>query len=139
MPLYGKIADIHGRRFALLYRDRGLHGRLAGLRAGAVDDDPDLSAAPLQGLGGSGLSSVAIIVLGDAVAPKDRGRYYAYFSITYTTAGAIGPALGGFIAEHLHWSVIFWLNIPLGVGGALDHRRRSCAGCRGTSGRTAST
>ena len=54
-------------------------------------------------------------MLGDAAAPKERGPYYAYFSMTYTTAGAIGPALGGSIAEHLHWSVIFWLNIPLGV------------------------
>src|SRR6185295_4322322 len=26
-----------------------------------------------------------------------------------------GPALGGFIAEYLHWSVIFWMNIPLGI------------------------
>ena len=37
MPLYGKIADIRGRRFALVCRDCSLHGRLAGLRAGAFD------------------------------------------------------------------------------------------------------
>jgi len=53
-------------------------------------------------------------VLGDIAAPRDRGRYYAYFSLTYSTAGATGPALGGFLADHLHWSLIFWLNIPLG-------------------------
>jgi predicted MFS family arabinose efflux permease len=56
-----------------------------------------------------------VIVLGDASAPKDRGRYYAYFSIVYTTAGACGPALGGLIADRLHWSLVFWLNIPLGL------------------------
>jgi MFS family permease len=54
-------------------------------------------------------------VLGDITAPKERGKYYGYFSITYTTAGASGPALGGFLADHLHWSAIFWLNIPLGL------------------------
>src|SRR5262245_64983715 len=69
----------------------------------------------VQGLGGAGLSAVAVIVLADAAAPKDRGRYYAYFSIVYTTAGACGPALGGFIADKLHWSLLFWLNIPLGL------------------------
>ena len=69
----------------------------------------------LQGIGGAGLSSISVVVLGDVAAPKDRGRYYAYFSITYTTAGALGPALGGFMADHLHWSSIFWLNIPLGL------------------------
>jgi MFS family permease len=56
-----------------------------------------------------------MVVLGDIAAPKDRGKYYGYFSATYTTAGACGPALGGFIAEYLHWSVIFWMNIPLGL------------------------
>ena len=69
----------------------------------------------LHGLGGGGLSSMGMIVLGDLVSPKERGRYYTYFSLTYTTAGGCGPALGGFIAEHLHWSVIFWINIPMGL------------------------
>ena len=69
----------------------------------------------LHGLGGGGLSSMGMIVLGDLVSPKERGRYYAYFAITYTTAGGCGPLLGGFIAEHLHWSVIFWINIPMGL------------------------
>jgi MFS family permease len=69
----------------------------------------------LHGLGGGGLSSMGMIVLGDLVSPKERGRYYSYFAITYTTAGGSGPVLGGFIAEHLHWSVIFWINIPMGL------------------------
>ena len=72
-------------------------------------------ARVLHGLGGGGLSSMGMIVLGDLVAPKERGRYYTYFALTYTTAGASGPALGGFIADHLHWSVIFWINIPMGL------------------------
>ena len=62
-----------------------------------------------------GLTSTGMVVLGDIAAPKDRGKYYGYFSATYTTAGACGPALGGAIAEYLHWSVIFWMNIPLGL------------------------
>ena len=58
--------------------------------------------------------------------------------MSYTTAGAVGPALGGFMAEYLHWSVIFWLNMPLGlIAAALISR--CCGGCRGTSGRTGST
>ena len=69
----------------------------------------------LHGLGGGGLTSTGMVVLGDIAAPKERGKYYGYFSATYTTAGACGPALGGFIAEYLHWSVIFWMNIPLGL------------------------
>jgi predicted MFS family arabinose efflux permease len=114
MPLYGKIADIHGRRFAL-YIAIGTY--IAGSLVSALAPSMLvlICGRALQGLGGSGLSTVAIIVLGDAASPKERGPYYAYFSVTYTTAGALGPALGGFIADHLHWSVIFWLNIPLGL------------------------
>src|SRR6476646_2711447 len=107
MPLYGKIADIHGRLFAMRI---ALALYLGGSLIGAL-----IAARALQGLGGAGLSGIAIIVLGDVAAPADRGRYYAYFSIVYTTAGAVGPALGGFIAGYLHWSVIFWINIPLGL------------------------
>ena len=69
----------------------------------------------LHGLGGGGLSSIGMIVLGDLVSPKERGKYYGYFSVIYTSAGGLGPLLGGLIADHLHWSVIFWINVPMGI------------------------
>src|SRR5262249_52640657 len=114
MPLYGKVADIRGRRFALRVAI-ALHMAGSLVCAFAPSIIVLILGRAVQGLGGAGLSAVAVIVLADAAAPKERGRYYAYFSIVYTTAGACGPALGGFIADHLHWSVIFWLNIPLGL------------------------
>jgi MFS family permease len=58
---------------------------------------------------------MGMVVLGDLVAPKERGRYYGYFAATYTSAGGAGPLLGGLISDHLHWSVIFWINIPMGL------------------------
>ena len=113
-PLYGKVSDIYGRRFTVLIA-------LSVYMAGSVV----CIAAPnmltlicgrvLHGLGGGGLASMGMVVLGDLAAPKDRGKYYAYFSATYTTAGACGPALGGFIAENLHWKVIFGLNMAMGI------------------------
>ena len=93
--------------------DHGAFQRGAQLRHGLVGCTGQ--DAILHGLGGGGLSSMGMIVLGDLVSPKERGRYYSYFAITYTTAGGSGPVLGGFIAEHLHWSVIFWINIPMGL------------------------
>ena len=51
----------------------------------------------VQGCGGGGLATTATMILGDIAAPKDRGKYYAYFSIAFTTAGGCGPALGGWI------------------------------------------
>src|SRR5215471_1575202 len=78
----------------------------------------DIHGRALHGLGGGGLASMGAVVLGDVSAPKERGRYYAYFAVVYTTAGASGPALGGFLSDHIHWSAIFWLNIPLGIAAA---------------------
>jgi EmrB/QacA subfamily drug resistance transporter len=114
IPLYGKVADIHGRRFTLRI---AILAYIAGslLCALAPNMLALILARVLHGLGGGGLSAMGMIVLGDLVAPKERGRYYTYFALTYTTAGGCGPALGGFIADHLHWSVIFWINIPMGL------------------------
>ncbi len=47
--------------------------------------------------------------------PQATGRYYTYFSIVYTSAGALGPALGGFYSEYIHWSAVFWTGVPLGI------------------------
>jgi len=113
-PLYGKISDIHGRRATLLI---AVSLYMAGSLVCALAPNMFvlILGRVLHGLGGGGLTATGMVVLGDIAAPRDRGRYYGYFSITYTTAGACGPALGGFLAEYLHWSVIFWLNMPLGL------------------------
>jgi EmrB/QacA subfamily drug resistance transporter len=112
--LYGKISDIHGRRVTLLI---AISLYMAGSLVCALAPNMFvlILGRVLHGLGGGGLTSTGMVVLGDIAAPKDRGKYYGYFSATYTTAGACGPALGGAIAEYLHWSVIFWMNIPLGL------------------------
>jgi EmrB/QacA subfamily drug resistance transporter len=113
-PLYGKISDIRGRRFVTLI---AVSTYMAGSLICALA--PNMAVLILgrvvHGLGGGGLTSTGMVVLGDVAAPKERARYYAYFSIVYTTAGACGPALGGFLSDHLHWTAIFWLNIPLGL------------------------
>src|SRR5262249_5231697 len=114
IPLYGKIADIHGRRFTLRI---AILTYMAGSLVCALSPNMAvlICGRVLHGLGGGGLSSMGMVVLGDLVAPKERGRYYGYFAATSPTAGGLGPLLGGLIAEHLHWSVIFWMNIPMGL------------------------
>jgi len=117
VPLYGKVSDIHGRRLAL--RIALVVYMLGSLVCALAPNMLTLILGrALHGLGGGGLASMGAVVLGDVVAPKERGRYYAYFAVVYTTAGASGPALGGFLSDYLHWSAIFWLNIALGVAAA---------------------
>ena len=72
-------------------------------------------ARALQGLGGGGLISLAQTIIADILPPRERARYQVYIASVFVTSSVAGPVLGGFFAEHLHWSVIFWINLPLGL------------------------
>src|SRR5262245_43572668 len=118
VPLYGKVSAIHGRQFALRI---AISFYMLGSLVCALAPNMLvlILGRALHGLGGGGLASMGAVVLGDVAAPKERGRYYAYFAVAYTTAGASGPALGGFLSDYVHWSAIFWLNIPLGLAAVV--------------------
>jgi EmrB/QacA subfamily drug resistance transporter len=113
-PLYGKLSDIHGRRLVLLV---GIGTFVLGSLACALAPSMTvlIIARAFQGLGGGGLISLAQTIIADVVAPKERGRYQGYIAGVFVTSSVAGPVLGGFFAEHLHWSMIFWINLPLGL------------------------
>src|SRR5216684_316001 len=120
-PLYGKLSDIHGRRAMML---AGIGIFIAGSAVCAVAPDMIMLilGRGLQGIGGGGILPLAQAILADAVAPRERGRYQAYMGSVWVTAGLGGPVLGGILAEHFHWSVIFWVNVPVGlVAAAMAH------------------
>ena len=108
-PLYGKFADVHGRRAAMLI---GISIYMIGslISAASANMLMLIGGRVVQGCGAGGLVT-ANMILGDIAAPKERGRYYTYFSIAFITAGGAGPALGGWISEHLRWPMIW--NFPL--------------------------
>jgi EmrB/QacA subfamily drug resistance transporter len=114
-PLYGKLADIHGRRVALL---GGIAIFVLGSLACALAPTLWLLVAArfVQGLGGGGLIAMAQTIIADMVPPKERGRYQVYIASVFFSSSLLGPVLGGVISEALHWSVIFWINLPLGLG-----------------------
>jgi EmrB/QacA subfamily drug resistance transporter len=113
-PLYGKLSDIHGRRKTLLL-SIGLFV-LGSLACAAAPSMLALVLARgLQGLGGGGLISLAQTVIADVVAPRERARYQGHIASVFVASSVGGPVLGGFFADHLHWSLIFWVNLPLGL------------------------
>lgn len=113
-PLYGKIADIHGRRVTLLV---GIAIFVVGSIACALASSLWLLVAArfVQGLGGGGLIAMAQTIIGDMVPPRERGKYQIYIASVFLSSSILGPVLGGVVSEALHWSVIFWINLPLGV------------------------
>jgi EmrB/QacA subfamily drug resistance transporter len=112
-PLYGKMSDIAGRRVTLLVAI-GLFVLGSVASALAPNMTVLILARALQGLGGGGLIALPQTIIADVVSPKERGRYQGYIAAVFITSSIAGPLLGGLIAEYLHWSVIFWINVPLG-------------------------
>jgi EmrB/QacA subfamily drug resistance transporter len=113
-PVFGTLSDIYGRRAMIV---TALSLFIAGsVLCGLAPSMPVLIVARgLQGLGGGGIMPIVQTVISDLVTPRERGQYQAYFSGVWMAAGVGGPILGGVFAEHLHWSMIFWINVPLGL------------------------
>ena len=113
-PLFGKLSDIYGRRTIMLI-SVGIF--IAGSIACALAPTmlTLILARALQGIGGGGILPLAQTVIADMVVPRERGRYQGYTAAMFMGASVVGPVLGGVLTEQLHWSLIFWINVPLGL------------------------
>jgi EmrB/QacA subfamily drug resistance transporter len=113
-PLFGKLSDIYGRRAVML---SAILVFVIGSVACALA--PSIwflvAARALQGIGGGGLLPIAQTVIGDLLSPRERPAVMGHTAIMFMTASTLGPVLGGLLTDHLHWSLIFWINLPLGL------------------------
>ncbi|MBF4572089.1 MFS transporter [Herbiconiux sp. VKM Ac-1786] len=119
-PLYGKLSDIFGRR--PLYIIAIAIFLVGSLLAGIATNMYELAIfRAIQGLGAGGLMSLALTVMGDILAPRERAKYQGYFLATFGISSVIGPLLGGLLSgapEILGitgWRWIFLINLPIGA------------------------
>ncbi|MFN2386462.1 MAG: MFS transporter [Thermoanaerobaculia bacterium] len=116
MPVYGRLADIYGRRRLLLI---AIGVFLTGAVAcGLARSMPQLIAArAIQGLGAAGLIPVSLTVVADLYSLEERTRVQGLFSGIWGIASLVGPLLGAFLTVHFGWRSIFTINVPLGLIG----------------------
>ncbi|MBF4632854.1 MFS transporter [Agreia pratensis] len=117
-PIYGKLSDIFGRRplYIIAISIFILGSLLAGISTSMIEL---AGFRAIQGLGAGGLMSLALTVMGDILAPRERAKYQGYFLAVFGVSSVLGPLLGGLISgtpEILYitgWRWIFLLNLPV--------------------------
>jgi EmrB/QacA subfamily drug resistance transporter len=114
IPIYGRLADLYGRKRVFFAGTSIflLGSLLCGCAWGMV---PLVLFRALQGIGAGAILPIATTIIGDIYAPVERARMQGYVSGVYGVAAILGPTLGAFVVEHVSWSLVFWVNLPIGA------------------------
>jgi EmrB/QacA subfamily drug resistance transporter len=114
VPLYGKFADVLGRKPVMLW---GIAVFLLGsVLCGAAWSMPVLIISrAIQGIGAGAVQPISMTIVGDQYTVEERGKVQGYLATVWAMASVIGPTLGGVFAEYLSWRWIFYVNVPVGA------------------------
>ncbi|HYY89579.1 MAG TPA: MDR family MFS transporter, partial [Chloroflexota bacterium] len=112
VPLYGKLADLYGRkRLFLVATTIFLVGSALCGQSRSMGEL--IVFRFVQGLGAGGLYPVTLIILGDLFPLEQRARLMGVLSAIWGGAAIIGPGVGGFLTEQVSWRWVFYVNLPL--------------------------
>jgi EmrB/QacA subfamily drug resistance transporter len=114
VPIYGRLCDLYGRK-RIFFAGLAVFlvgSTLCGFAHGMISL---IVFRAIQGAGAGAVQPVAYTIVGDIYTPTERARIQGVLSSVYGISGVIGPSLGAFLVENAHWSVVFWINIPIGL------------------------
>lgn len=113
-PVYGRLGDAIGRK-KMMFVALGVFVGASVLCALSGSILQLTAARLLQGVGGGGLMTLSQALIGQAVPPRERGKYQGYLSGMFASASTFGPIAGGWLTEAFGWHSVFLVNVPLGV------------------------
>jgi EmrB/QacA subfamily drug resistance transporter len=116
MLIGGKVADAYGRRLIFVIGIAIFTG--ASLWCGLATSGSMLIAARVvQGCGAALMNPATLSIIAATFPPRQRGTAIGIWAGVSALALAIGPLVGGLLTEHLNWSWIFFVNVPVGILG----------------------
>jgi EmrB/QacA subfamily drug resistance transporter len=113
-PVYGRLGDTFGRRL-MMFVALGIFVAGSVLCALAPSILMLTAFRVVQGFGGGGLMTLSQALIGEAIPPRERGRYQGYLAGIAVSSNTFGPVAGGYLTQALGWQSIFLINIPLGL------------------------
>ncbi len=123
VPVYGKLADVVGRKPVMVFGILVFVG--ASVLCGAAWSMPALIVARgLQGIGAGAIQPMGITIIGDLYSVEERSRVQGYVASVWGAASVLGPAIGGLFSEYVSWRWIFFVNVPLGAVALVALQRR---------------
>jgi EmrB/QacA subfamily drug resistance transporter len=112
IPIYGKLSDLYGRKPVFLVSTAIF--LVASALCGQAQSMQQLIAFRLlQGIGAGGVLPTTQTILGDVYPLAERAKLTGLFSTIWGVSGLLGPAIGGFLTEHVSWRWVFYVNLPL--------------------------
>ena len=111
----GRLADAYGRKrlFATGLAVFTVASLLAGLSGSA---ELLIGARALQGLGAALVTPPTLAIISATYRDtRERAAAVGIWTAVGAVALAVGPLLGGLLAQHASWSWIFFVNVPVGV------------------------
>ncbi|MFI6924501.1 MFS transporter [Nonomuraea spiralis] len=131
MPVAGWLCDRYGAPRVFLAALAAFTAA-SGLCALSWDLGSLVCFRILQGAAGGLLTPAGMAMLFAAYAPEERMRLSRYVVVPTALAPALGPVLGGLLADTLSWRWAFLVNLPLGgaalLAGAAALRRAPVPG-----------
>jgi EmrB/QacA subfamily drug resistance transporter len=114
VPIYGKLADLYGRKPLLLY---GISLFLLGSMASGLSRTMTqlILFRAIQGLGAGSMQPIALTIVGDIYEARQRARMQGVFGAVWGVAALVGPLAGGVIVKNLSWRWVFFVNVPFGI------------------------